>query len=795
MNFMPFRNILVLLLLALSFFGEAQNKSLDFEIRRSQRKAISQFNCGYDQHVAWMEQKVGNYGALLSNANQQIQLAQQLAINERTNGSLVYTLPVHVIVVHKGEAIGTGTNISAAQIQSQIDVLNEDFRKLNSDLSFLPAEFDTISGDMRFEFCLATVDPSGNPSTGISRVLGVDSNYTMAEFNFFVKPSTVWDATRYLNLWSADLDGNLLGYAQFPWDLASAPNTDGVVCDYAIFGYNTSPPFNLGRTMTHEVGHWMGLLHVWGDDAGACNGSDFVDDTPNQGGSTAGCPSYPQTSCTSSDMYFNFMDYSYDACSIAYTEGQVSRAHAAMKTFRNNILTAANGICAAPVAAIANFNYDALVPFCESGNIAFNDLSTGFPTEWSWTFSVVSGDVQLGVNTADSQFPVLPIYGGSGTIQANLTAINDFGSNSSSQSIAVVIDTLCGGACPPCPTCGTEVSVPRTLTSCDESSIVLTATIGNSIVQNRSNLSQLSNSLLGSNSQASCSNGGSPWVWDYTFPSFYELFDSATVVNLSGIGAIDSLCIRLTGVTDQNLMYVDLEHDNSDGLGGVDYETVWIGADLTFGGVSGLGVDADNNNNCIDLCFYPGVVNGEFDGVFDGEDGNGTNGAIGSFIGADVAGPWSLWVADFSCYAGSTTVPSVSLSAQLYIQDEFGGSACVFVGWVDSLGQLISTNNPYTLNTGSVAASENIFAEVDCGNYICSDDLTLNTIICCKDSLYVGGIIMDDFYNADSIIVSNGQVPASGNVIMKAGVEVLLNSDFEVDQNANYEADIENCPP
>ena len=236
------------------------------------------------------------------------------------------TIPVVVHVVWN-----TATeNISDAQILSQIAVLNADFRKLNSDVSGVPSAF--TAADANIEFCLATVDPNGNVTTGINRV---QTSTTAFGTNDQVKSSTTgganaWDRNRYLNLWVCDISGGILGYAQFPGGSAA---TDGVVIDYQYFGTigTATAPFNKGRTATHEVGHWLNLYHIWGDDGTGCTGTDNVADTPNQADENYGCPTFPNVSCSNGpngDMFMNYMDYTDDACMFMFSNGQVTRMQA-----------------------------------------------------------------------------------------------------------------------------------------------------------------------------------------------------------------------------------------------------------------------------------------------------------------------------------------------------------------------------------------------------------------------------------------------------------------------------------
>ena len=240
----------------------------------------------------------------------------------------VVTIPVVVHVVYNTSE----QNISEEQIHSQIFILNEDYRMRNSDISSVPEPFRSLCEDSYVEFKLACKDPYGKPTNGITRT-HTDSN--SFDTDDAVKYSTrggidAWPSDKYLNMWVCKLGGGLLGYAQFP---GGPLETDGVVITYTAFGNlgTATPPFNLGRTATHEVGHWLNLYHIWGDDTwlpDACSGSDNVDDTPNQEGPNYGCPTFSHISCNNSphgDMFVNYMDYTDDGCMFMFTKGQVSR--------------------------------------------------------------------------------------------------------------------------------------------------------------------------------------------------------------------------------------------------------------------------------------------------------------------------------------------------------------------------------------------------------------------------------------------------------------------------------------
>jgi hypothetical protein len=236
----------------------------------------------------------------------------------------VITIPVVVHVVYNTSA----QNVSDAQIQSQLDVLNKDFRKLNTDLSLVPSTFTSLVADAEINFCLANRDPSGNSTTGILRVQTNQASFSTNDGVKYASSggSNAWPSNQYLNIWVCNMSGGILGYAQFP---GGASASDGVVVGYTCFGTTgtAQAPFNKGRTATHEVGHWLNLRHIWGD---ATCGSDLVSDTPVHNTSNYGCPSHPRSnSCgTSAEMFMNYMDYVDDACMQMFSSGQKARMQA-----------------------------------------------------------------------------------------------------------------------------------------------------------------------------------------------------------------------------------------------------------------------------------------------------------------------------------------------------------------------------------------------------------------------------------------------------------------------------------
>ncbi|MGH2575199.1 MAG: M43 family zinc metalloprotease [Ignavibacteria bacterium] len=269
------------------------------------------------------------------------EIEEQIQEYIKNNGQdhVVVTIPVVVHVVYKTSA----QNISDAQVQTQLNVLNEDFRKLNADRNLVPAPFQPLHADCEINFCLAVRDPNGNPTNGITRTQTTKKSFrTNDDVKFTSRGGKdAWPRDSYLNIWVCDLFRGYLGYAQFPGGNAA---TDGIVVDYKAFGTigTATYPFNKGRTATHEVGHWLNLRHIWGDDGTSCLGTDFVSDTPNQADENYGCPPFPSISCSNGpngDMWMDYMDYTDDRCMYMFSNGQSSRMNAILNGTRISLLT------------------------------------------------------------------------------------------------------------------------------------------------------------------------------------------------------------------------------------------------------------------------------------------------------------------------------------------------------------------------------------------------------------------------------------------------------------------------
>lgn len=275
-----------------------------------------------------MLQQLMNEDPNLQERMEQIETYTQNALLNQMDVNGVITIPVVVHVLYNNST----ENISDAQIMSQIAVLNADFKRMNSDAGNTPSIFQGVAADVEIQFCLASVDPNGNTTTGITRT---STSKSFFRLNDDMKKNSkgginAWPCGSYMNLWVCDLQSGYLGYAQFPGGSCA---TDGVVIDYAYFGTigTATVPYHLGRTATHEVGHWLNLRHIWGD--GGCSVDDFVADTPPAGGANyTGAPCTfpgPNTCNTGAgdlpDMFQNYMDYSDDACMNLFTAGQKGR--------------------------------------------------------------------------------------------------------------------------------------------------------------------------------------------------------------------------------------------------------------------------------------------------------------------------------------------------------------------------------------------------------------------------------------------------------------------------------------
>lgn len=316
-------------------------------------------------------------------------LAGEVARSAETHQ--VITIPVVIHIIHNGETVGSGSNIPESRVTEQIQRLNEDFRRLNADAANTPAEYLGVAADTEIEFILAKRDPYGLPTTGINRVAGTRPVYDLVH-NTELKGLSYWPAEDYMNLWVAELE-NLLGFAQFPLssslqglEIASENRlTDGVVIDTDFFGINPGlTPESIGRTSTHEIGHFLGLRHIWGD--GGCSADDYCDDTPRSNNSNFGCPD--ANSCGSDDMVENYMDLSDDLCMNLFTMCQKNRMQVVLNNSPRRATLATSSGALPPVMAEndagireilipqANTCTPSVTPQAQIQNMGTNDIST-----------------------------------------------------------------------------------------------------------------------------------------------------------------------------------------------------------------------------------------------------------------------------------------------------------------------------------------------------------------------------------------------------------------------------------
>jgi len=392
-------------------------------------------NCGTTEYMEQMLQADPAWRNRLEQYERDIENFESNRSSFKTQA--VITIPVVVHVVYRTSA----ENISDAQIMSQMAILNNDFRKLNADTTLIPNAFKPIASDIQIEFCMAVQDPNGNPTNGITRTQTTTTSFST---NNGVKSNNTggkspWNTSKYLNIWVCNLSGSILGYAQFPGGSASS---DGVVVGYKYFGNigTAQAPYNKGRTLTHEVGHWLNLRHIWGDSN--C-GNDFVSDTPTAQAANYGCPNFPRVTCNngpSGDMFMNYMDYVDDGCMQMFSAGQGTRMQAALNGPRSSLL-ASDGCT--PLNAPPNANFVASnTVILVGGSVNFTDLSLYNPTSWNWTFT---GGTPA---TSTQQNPAGIVYNTPGAYTVTLTAINGNGSDTETKTAYINVVSPGGpGAC------------------------------------------------------------------------------------------------------------------------------------------------------------------------------------------------------------------------------------------------------------------------------------------------------------------------------------------------------------
>ena len=303
----------------------------------------------------------------ISRANFELQLQNWLRNSAADAGSrelITIDVVVHVVWNEMEEMI------SETQVMSQIDVLNEDFRALNNPLSIVTYQpFQHLLADMELEFRLATVDPSGNPTNGINYVQtdveNIASKYSEGKRRICHEDlggADAWCYHNYMNIWVGAFSGGVLGEASFPGQEVAYPEEDGIRISYKAFGRtpNLEEPYHLGRTLTHEIGHFFNLYHLWGQSDAEppnldCSDDDGIADTPKQAFSYKNtCFEFLQQSCGTPDMDFNFMNYTDDACMAMFTLGQQEVVNATLMNARSGLVN--GSACSVDVTEISGID-------------------------------------------------------------------------------------------------------------------------------------------------------------------------------------------------------------------------------------------------------------------------------------------------------------------------------------------------------------------------------------------------------------------------------------------------------
>jgi len=351
------------------------------------------------------------------------QLQDYLKNHSRSLENEIITIPTVVhIIYHTDEE-----NLPDSIVYNQIEVLNQDFRRLNADTANTPDYFKPVAADMQLEFCLATRDPDGNPTNGITRTYTNVEEFAYNSNNYEVITrmhfdskggKNIWNRNEYMNIWVINLN-NSSGVLAFAYLPGADPNVDGIVCDYEYFGKPglADPPYGLGRTITHEVGHWLNLYHPFNDSDGGFCSDDFVEDPPPQQQANFTCYEFPHSTCDNySDMYMNYMDYPGDDCVNMFSRGQAERAHAAVHIMRPTLLTATTcqPIAENDVKLVsvdepgANYCFSNIVPILvtikNNGTSTLNSLKIGYaidqqtaPEVTDWTGALLPGQTASGI--------------------------------------------------------------------------------------------------------------------------------------------------------------------------------------------------------------------------------------------------------------------------------------------------------------------------------------------------------------------------------------------------------------
>ena len=306
--------------------------------------------------------------------------------SKKATSQSVISIPVVFHILHNAPE----QNLSEAQILAQLEAINRDFRRNNNDTVLTPDRFKSVVSDTEIEFCLAKQTPDGERTNGIIRketnVIGIgntDKYYQPTQGG-----SQSWNPEAYLNIWVCEINDTLLGFTYLPGE--ANPSFDGIVLNYQVCGnaFYISAPYNKGRTLVHEIGHWLNLEHLWGEEED-CNSDDHVTDTPIQEKPNYQCPNAIVVSCDNSpngDMHMNYMDYTFDQCQNSFTYGQKDRMLATLNTSRKALLSSIG--CRLPDSTIAFEEIIEIFP-----NPAQNFLTVRFKLNASQNAEIIIFDI------------------------------------------------------------------------------------------------------------------------------------------------------------------------------------------------------------------------------------------------------------------------------------------------------------------------------------------------------------------------------------------------------------------
>jgi hypothetical protein len=536
--------------------------------------------------------------------------------NGSNNVQSVFNVPVIVHIIHNNEAVNSvnatsGNNLNAAQVIDQINILNKDYNSLNADTISIPTVFKPAQGKMRINFCLAVVNPTGGvlAEPGIDRINRVAkgwsaSPYSQTYIDATIKPNSIWDPNRYLNIWVCALGNSLLGYATFPNPGASglsglsspygSTTTDGVVIlntSFGSVGTAVSGAYNLGRTTTHEVGHWAGLRHIWGD--GTC-ATDYCNDTPPAQTSNFGCPSFPYklgtcTGNTTGEMTMNYMDYTDDACMYLFTKDQAYRSQLIMTYSTMRAALATSTACNLPsistdagISSVAGPTYSQVINCNNFINPILNVTNYGTTTLTSITFSynvdAINTQTMLWTGSANpnTTFTVVvpqisnlsngahnfnvTLSAPNGTVDANVNnnTNNQYFVIANQLSITVNSPTACAGAAVTLTASGgttyswtnvgntASVSVSPTATTV----YTLTASNGNCSVVRTTTVNVVAGPLMTANNATACggatvnlnASGATTFTWNTGANSSGIVASSFSTTTYTVIGSNGSVC-------------------------------------------------------------------------------------------------------------------------------------------------------------------------------------------------------------------------------------------------------------